>query len=275
MQARITRHLGAADLIFSAGASGSGPPTMSEQAPLAKRTAIYAFYSRSQLLIIAEGLLPTPDWELDIGQTGEESAPIFEIRARRRPGAGEGEATQFRYGEIFTIGRPAEHVVVRHSEGQDNVPVEFTEEDLVDIVLSLSLEDSHDVEIGGLEDDLELVAATEPPAAPAKPAAAPPLTPPAPRPAASPVLSAAPATPPPARPSPILSDIGVRYREAVGYSNKLSFDEALADALKRLPPPAVKFPDMLETVEVVHIGGAFGGIAGFHRLEIRVRAYPD
>ena len=32
-----------------------------------------------------------------------------------------------------------------------------------------------------------------------------------------------------------------------------------ADALKKLPPPAVKFPDMLETVEVVHIGGAFGG----------------
>jgi hypothetical protein len=235
---------------------------MSEQAPLAKRTAIFAFYSRSQLLIIAEGVLPTPDWDLDIGQAGDETAPVFEIRARRRPGPGEGEPTQFRYGEIFTIGRPAEHVVVRHSEGQDNVPVEFTEEDLVDIVLSLSLEDSHDVEIGGLED--VVVEAT-----------AQPVPPPAPRPPAPAVQSSAPATPPPARPSPILSDIGVRYREAVGYSNKLSFDEALADALKRLPPPAVKFPDMLETVEVVHIGGAFGGIAGFHRLEIRVRAYPD
>ncbi|MFY0533000.1 hypothetical protein [Nannocystis pusilla] len=73
----------------------------------------------------------------------------------------------------------------------------------------------------------------------------------------------------------ILGDIAVRYREAIGYSNKLSFDEAFADALKKLPPPSVKFPDMLETVEVVQIGASFGGIAGFRRLEVRIRAYPD
>ena len=38
---------------------------------------------------------------------------------------------------------------------------------------------------------------------------------------------------------------------------------------------ALNMPDMLETVEVVHIGASFGGIAGFHRLEVRIRAYPD
>ena len=237
---------------------------MSEQAPLAKRTAIYAFYSRSQLLIIAEGELPSPDWDLDIAQAAD-AAEVFEIRARRRPGPATGETTPFRYGEIFTLGRPAEHVVVRHVDGQDSVPVQFTEEDLVDIVLSLSLEDSQDVELGGIE-PVEVEIDDAPVSAPA-PAPAP--TPP-PAPPASPPLQ-----PAPARPSPILSDISVRYREATGYSNKLSFDEAFADALKRLPPPAVKFPDMLETVEVVHIGGSFGGIAGFHRLEVRVRAYPD
>lgn len=240
---------------------------MSEQAPLAKRTAIYAFYSRSQLLIIAEGELPSPDWDLDIGMVGEGDAAVFEIRARRRPGPATGDKTPFRYGEIFTIGRPAEHVVVRHVDGQDNVPVQFTEEDLVDIVLSLSLEDSQDVDIGGIEPSEEAPVVAPPP--PPPPVAAAPPPPPAPAP------PPAPHQPAQARPGPILSDISVRYREATGYSNKLSFDEAFADALKKLPPPAVKFPDMLETVEVVHIGGSFGGIAGFHRLEIRVRAYPD
>ena len=73
----------------------------------------------------------------------------------------------------------------------------------------------------------------------------------------------------------VLLFIAVRYRESIGYSNKLSFDEAFADAVKKLPAASVKFPDMLETVEVVQIGASFGGIAGFHRLEVRIRAYPD
>lgn len=241
------------------------------EAQLCKRTAIYAFYSRSQLLIIAEGELPSPDYDLDIGQVNEDEAAVFELRARRRPGPPSGETTPFRYGEIFSIGRPAEHVRVRHVDGEDAVPVEFTEEDLVDIVLSLSLEDSHDVEIGNIETD-DLGPPPPPPPSPAIQAPAP-----APISASASVSqsSAGLGLPPAGKPVPILSDINVRYREATGYSNSLSFDEAFADAIKKLPPPAVKFPDMLETVEVVHIGGSFGGIAGFHRLEVRVRAYPD
>ncbi|MEZ4382861.1 MAG: hypothetical protein R3A79_16115 [Nannocystaceae bacterium] len=247
------------------------------EAQLAKRTAIYAFYARSQLLIIAEGELPSPDYDLDIGQVDESTGPVFELRARRRPGPATGGTTPFRYGEIFSIGRPADTVKLRHEAGEDNVPVEYTEEDLVDIVLSLSLEDSHDVELGGLEAEIETddLAATEP--APAKkPAKRRPPPPAAARPgpqtSAQRVVGDAPLG---GKPVPLLNDVSVRYREATGYSNTLSFDEAFADALKKLPPPAVKFPDMLETVEVVHIGGSFGGIAGFHRLEVRVRAYPD
>ncbi|HFE44166.1 MAG TPA: hypothetical protein ENJ18_01560, partial [Nannocystis exedens] len=118
------------------------------EAQLAKRTAIYAFYSRSQLLIITEGELPSPDYDLDIGQIDGGDRPIFELRARRRPGPETGETTPFRYGEIFSIGRPSEHITLRHRDGDDKVPVEYTEEDLVDIVLSLSLEESQDVELG-------------------------------------------------------------------------------------------------------------------------------
>ncbi len=251
---------------------------------LATRTSITAYYSRSQLLIIAEGKLPTPDWEIDISQEhANQPAPTFKLSRRPRPTDTGDEETPFRYGEIFTIGRPPDHIVVRHADGDDRVPVEFTNQELVDIVLSLSLEDAQSdvVEIPMLDDmgdepssstydsGLHHIAASD----------------------SSTQLSgggdvmvgqAIPAMggasinlDPGQSGSGMLNDLSVRYRESVGYSNKLSFDEAFADALKKLPPPAMKFPDMMETVEVVHIGGTFGGIAGFHRLEVRIRAYPD
>ena len=58
--------------------------------------------------------------------------------------------------------------------------------------------------------------------------------------------------------------------EATGFSKKLSFDEAFADAIARLPAIEPEHPDTLETVRVVEIGGLFGGIAGFHDLYVRV-----
>jgi len=246
---------------------------MSEQSAHAERTAIHAFYSHSQLLIVAEGDLPSPEFEIDISQvpTDEErGTPTFQLTRRPRPGVMDPPQirTPFRYGEIFSIGRPPEIVLVRHSTGYDEVNVEFTREDLVDIVLSLS---GGDVEVS-LPD-----AAHEHGPIPPPPPHAPPLegeqqSEPQQPPQQAPVLT---------RPltghekAGILSDIAVRYRESVGYSNKLSFDEAFADAIKKLPPASVKFSDMLETVEVVQVGASFGGIAGFHRLEVRIRAYPD
>jgi hypothetical protein len=242
---------------------------MSEQRDYAARTAIHAFYSHSQLLIVAEGELPSPEFEIDISQiTGDGGLPTFQLTRRARPTATDAvQPTPFRYGEIFSIGRPPQTVLVRHSTGTDEVAVEFTRKDLVDIVLSLSggdIEVSLPVKETASDHDIP----PPPPHASAdEPAPLAPADEPAP-----PVLS---------RPltgsekAGILADIAVRYRESVGYSNKLSFDEAFADALKKLPPASVKFADMLETVEVVHIGASFGGIAGFHRLEVRIRAYPD
>jgi hypothetical protein len=241
---------------------------MSEQRDYAARTAIHAFYSHSQLLIVAEGELPSPEYEIDISQSPTDTGvPTFHLTRRPRPTATDAvQPTPFRYGEIFSIGRPPDIVLVRHSTGFDEVHVEFTRKDLVDIVLSLS---------GGT---IEVALSDPEPddAIPPPPPHAPPL--------ASDTTASRPtpaATEPHSRPltgnekAGILADIAVRYRESVGYSNKLSFDEAFADALKKLPPASVKFADMLETVEVVHIGASFGGIAGFHRLEVRIRAYPD
>lgn len=247
---------------------------MSEQRDYAVRTAIHAFYSHSQLLIVAEGELPNPEYEIDISQVTNEDqgVPTFQLMRRARPAAETAAPakTPFRYGEIFSIGRPPENILVRHASGFDEVSVEFTRQDLVDIVLSLS---AGDIEVSipdaaheDNHDPLDHAVTGRHPRVP----------PPPPHGGAGDddlsVMS---------RPltgnekAGILSDIAVRYRESIGYSNKLSFDEAFADAVKKLPPASVKFPDMLETVEVVQVGASFGGIAGFHRLEVRIRAYPD
>lgn len=58
--------------------------------------------------------------------------------------------------------------------------------------------------------------------------------------------------------------------EATGFSKNLSFEEAFSDALSKLPVREPQHPDELETVEVLEIGGLFGGFAGFRDLFVRV-----
>lgn len=61
-------------------------------------------------------------------------------------------------------------------------------------------------------------------------------------------------------------------REATGYSDAFSFDEAFRDALANLPPSQRQYPDQLVTVTVSNVGALFGGIAGFNKMFVRVRA---
>jgi hypothetical protein len=58
--------------------------------------------------------------------------------------------------------------------------------------------------------------------------------------------------------------------EETGFSSKLSFEEAFADAIAKLPAIEPEHPDTLTTVRVAEIGGLFGGIAGFNDLYVRV-----
>jgi len=57
---------------------------------------------------------------------------------------------------------------------------------------------------------------------------------------------------------------------STGFSKRLSFDEAFAAALAGLPPLDPSGADVLERVEVLEVGGLFGGIAGFHDLFVRI-----
>ncbi len=58
--------------------------------------------------------------------------------------------------------------------------------------------------------------------------------------------------------------------EATGFSKKLSFEEAFANARTNLPPARSPVADSLEHIEVLEIGALFGGIAGFHDMFVRI-----
>ncbi|MGH3849852.1 MAG: hypothetical protein ACRDRT_09140 [Pseudonocardiaceae bacterium] len=63
--------------------------------------------------------------------------------------------------------------------------------------------------------------------------------------------------------------------EATGFSKNLSFEEAFANALANLPPIEHPVPDALSRIEVLEIGGLFGGFAGFHELFVRISRTQD
>ena len=62
---------------------------------------------------------------------------------------------------------------------------------------------------------------------------------------------------------------------AGGYSSRMSFDEAFADAVAQLPSLEPTHPDTLQTVRVVEIGALFGGIGGLHHLYVHVTRTRD
>lgn len=64
-----------------------------------------------------------------------------------------------------------------------------------------------------------------------------------------------------------------RRVDATGYSSTFSFEEAFEDAVKHLPPDPHPFPDKLTSVHVEAIGAEYGGIAGLHRLFVRVSTH--
>jgi hypothetical protein len=62
-------------------------------------------------------------------------------------------------------------------------------------------------------------------------------------------------------------------RNATGYSDAFSFDEAFKDALSNLPPDPHPLPDKLTTVRVTGSGAQLGGLIGFHRLYVSITAF--
>jgi hypothetical protein len=176
---------------------------------LLQRTRIRAFRVQQYVLIIAEGELPTPGFDVDIAQSPLKIfPPQYNLLRCPRPGIFPQVVTPYRYAETVRFPADQPTVTVHHADGTDQVDIEKCGKELADYARAIS----------GDAD----------------------------------------------RPCPKGAD------EATGFSKKLNFDEAFANARTNLPPVEPPGADILERIQVVEIGGLFGGIAGFHDLFVRI-----
>jgi hypothetical protein len=177
---------------------------------LADQTRIRAFRAGRDLLIVAEGEMPTPGYEADIAQSPIRIfPPQFNLLRCPLPGIFPQVVTPYRVARTLAFPPDQSSVTVHHAAGTDEVAIEEFPAEL----------DPYARAMGG--------------------------------------EGAVPGCPEGAD-------------EATGFSRALSFDEAFADALAKLPPDDRPFADALARVQVVEVGGLFGGFAGFNDLYVRV-----
>ncbi len=177
---------------------------------LASRTRIRAFREGPFVLIVAEGELPTPGYQVDIAKSLLRIFPQqFNLLRRAKPGIFPQHVTPYRYAEAVRYPEDQPQITVHHADGTDHVDIEPAGKELAGYVEAVR---------GGTD-------RTAPPEG---------------------------------------------AEEAIGLSPTLSFDEAFANALANLPPSDATLADALARVQVLEIGGLFGGFAGFHHLFVRV-----
>jgi hypothetical protein len=176
---------------------------------LAPRRRIRAFRARQYVLIVAEGELPTPGFDVDITPSQVTiSPPQFAVLRRTRGGFWPQHVTSYREAATVRFPEDQSTVTVHHAEGTDQVAIENCGEELSFYRRAVG------------ENAI--------------------------------------------RPCPQGAD------EATGFSKKLSFDEAFANARANLPPAQSPAADSLERIQVVEIGALFGSIAGFHDIFVRI-----
>lgn len=182
---------------------------MTTDCTLAQRNQIRAFRTGEQVLIVAEGELPTPGFTVQIIQSPIRIfPPQFNLLRCALPGFFPQVITPYRHAESVRYPADQDVITVHHADGRDDIRIEDCPHELGPY--------THAVK--GTAD----------------------------------------------KPCPPDAD------EATGFSKKLSFDEAFANALANLPPSDPSHPDTLTRIQVVEIGALFGGIAGFHDLFVRV-----
>jgi hypothetical protein len=166
---------------------------------LSSRDKVRAFWQDDGVMIVAEGRLPTPGYDVEINQSPLATArPEYFLQRCPRPGVWPDVVSPFTYNEIFPLDARPDTVVVHHADGADQVAVE-------------------------------------------------------------------------AGAAPVAATLQQGADEVTGYSKTLSFDEAFADAMLRLPTVTKTVADQLETIEVVRVGARFGGFVGAHHLTVTIR----
>ncbi|MGH4002339.1 MAG: hypothetical protein ACRDTJ_33285, partial [Pseudonocardiaceae bacterium] len=85
---------------------------------LAQRRRIRAFRAQGYALILAEGELPTPDFNVNIVQSPLRIfPPQFDLLRRPRPRKGPQIVTPYRYAEMVRCPADQRTVAVHHADG--------------------------------------------------------------------------------------------------------------------------------------------------------------
>ena len=109
------------------------PTVTSSTWTLAQRSSIRAFRAGRHLLILAEGDLPDPGWEVDIAPSPRMGwPPHFDLLRRERPGAWGRSVAPYRHGEVVTYPDDLPTVTVHHVDGEDEVEIEPCGDDLAE-----------------------------------------------------------------------------------------------------------------------------------------------
>lgn len=103
---------------------------------LAQRTKIESYRFLDHLVVVVEGQLPNPGYDVDIEQRpSHDGLTSFQVVRRARPGMWPQVVTPFRYGELFEVESVPNEIEVVHAEGADRVPVRTDRVGLADPAL--------------------------------------------------------------------------------------------------------------------------------------------
>jgi len=92
---------------------------------LAQRSSIRAFRAGQYVLIVAEGEVPTPGYEVDIVQSPLRIFPQqYNLVRRERPGIWPQVVTPYRVAEVVAFPADQPVVTVHHADGADRVTIE-------------------------------------------------------------------------------------------------------------------------------------------------------
>jgi hypothetical protein len=112
-------------------------PETTEQ--LAQRNWIRAFRAGRYILIVAQGDLPTPGYDVDIEPSVLRIYPQqYNLLRRRRPGIWAQVVTPYTYGEMFVYPEDVSVVTVHHADGQDEVDIEESGLDLAQFTAAVT-----------------------------------------------------------------------------------------------------------------------------------------
>jgi hypothetical protein len=98
---------------------------MPEPCQLSTRTRIRAFRADENVLLVAEGELPTPGYRVDIVLDPRDIfPPQFDLLRCQLPGAFPRVVTPFRYAETVRFPADQPKITVHHADGADEVEIE-------------------------------------------------------------------------------------------------------------------------------------------------------